>query len=330
MDSSFATLCRFSAKTILFISASCCLRVFGEVTSQIFEVYHINPLHMGPIPINMDVGDALGDLYFDLKFVLMQPLLCLDKSRQDCKNPETSAPDLVVNKLQIEVFGNFSGYATCNIGLAHDKDTFGRPCQEGKYCCICGNPWKERRGGLIPCPATVGSMNISDKLDFPPTSLCNVSVPVAAQVCWQTKLIQKLRNASKVGWWYSTVEYGYCPLHPHSPSNCTWRVRSVDKIINKTCHANSFFRTVEARDQTCFDDCGTVRNTTSECWTRCFYSTVLGVDAGKPGGAVTGIPMDDLVHAWEAPFRTDDPLLGGCPGLPTRGEDADGEEMIAI
>jgi len=45
-----------------------------------------------------------------------------------------------------------------------------------------------------------------------------------------------------------------------------------------------------------------------------FFNTVLGPDAGKAGGAVTGIPLEQLTAAWDKPFQSEDE--GGCPALP--------------
>ena len=65
------------------------------------------------------------------------------------------------------------------------------------------------------------------------------------------------------------------------------------KIVNKTCSDNTIYTTVETyagqHGSTCFQQCedsgiGPLRNTSSTCWITCFYDTVLGPKAGKPGG----------------------------------------------
>ena len=43
---------------------------------------------------------------------------------------------------------------------------------------------------------------------------------------------------------------------------------------------------------------------------------MLGPHAGTPGGAIEGMPVEDLLQAWNAPFDSDDPQLSGCPALP--------------
>ena len=40
----------------------------------------------------------------------------------------------------------------------------------------------------------------------------------------------------------------------------------------------------------------------------------LAVQAAKPSAPVTGIPLDDLVRAWESPFAT-------CPPAPAPAPD---------
>ena len=52
------------------------------------------------------------------------------------------------------------------------------------------------------------------------------------------------------------------------------------------------------------------------CRIECFESTVLGPNAGTPGGAIEGMPVADLLKAWNAPFDSENPELSGCPALP--------------
>jgi hypothetical protein len=90
-------------------------------------VYHINELSFGAVPLNMDVGDAAGDLFFDMFLVEGYPIECPEGPStppppgghhhgDDCSNPETYGASLVVNKLTLEVDSRFSGYARCNVG----------------------------------------------------------------------------------------------------------------------------------------------------------------------------------------------------------------------
>ena len=47
---------------------------------------------------------------------------------------------------------------------------------------------------------------------------------------------------------------------------------------------------------------------------RSFYDTVLGPDAGTPGGALAGMPMALLTETWAATFG-DDSAPGSCPSI---------------
>ena len=85
-------------------------------TSEVVTMYHVNPKHFGPIPINMDTADEAGDLFFELMEVLTVPLACTDPARDpsssfSCDNPEADDPSDVVNKLTVSVTGGFS---SCN------------------------------------------------------------------------------------------------------------------------------------------------------------------------------------------------------------------------
>merc|ERR1712013_428773 len=73
---------------------------------QNLTVYHLNPASAGALPVNMDTGDAPGDLYFYLGEFLL-PLECQNVSKEsrahfDCDNPERVDPNLVVTKVDLE------------------------------------------------------------------------------------------------------------------------------------------------------------------------------------------------------------------------------------
>ena len=86
----------------------------------------------------MDVGDAAGDMFFDLHNVIIEPLECPHgaSSGHGCSNPEAVAPNLMVNKLTVEMDSRFSGYAKCNIGV-NGTDGHGNVCKDDTYCCFC-------------------------------------------------------------------------------------------------------------------------------------------------------------------------------------------------
>jgi hypothetical protein len=105
-------------------------------------MYHVGPRHYGPNPADSDTADAAGDFFFEMFEVISIPLACGDPDvcpgwncPFECRNPEASDPDDVINKIVLSVDG-FSGYAMCNIG-ANGTDPFGLPCESGTYCCRC-------------------------------------------------------------------------------------------------------------------------------------------------------------------------------------------------
>ena len=98
-------------------------------------VYHVNPSRYGDNPINMNTGDARGDMYFSLKTAYL-PVQCQESSGGggggggagfsgfNCNNAETTGPDLVVTKLKLEVDNRFGQYQMCNVCL-DGKDPLG-------------------------------------------------------------------------------------------------------------------------------------------------------------------------------------------------------------
>ena len=89
--------------------------------AQNITVFHVNEHRYGAVPVNMDTGDATGDLFFDLLEVLISPLACQNQTKpphhggpDPCSNPEAVGPDLMVNKVTLEVDSRYSGYGACN------------------------------------------------------------------------------------------------------------------------------------------------------------------------------------------------------------------------
>merc|ERR1719183_2323042 len=97
-------------------------------------VFHVNEHKYGAIPVNMDTGDAVGDMFFDMLEVIAYPLVCENGTKPSkfgpnpCTNPEADGENLMVNKLTLEVDSRFSGYAPCNVGI-NGSDPFHNPCK---------------------------------------------------------------------------------------------------------------------------------------------------------------------------------------------------------
>lgn len=273
-------------------------------------IYHVNPHQLGAKPVNMDSGDAPGDMFFDFHNVIIMPLRCPHgaQSGHGCSNPEAVAPNLVVNKVNLEIDSRFSEYARCNIGV-NGTDGHGHQCKEGTYCCYCQGT---SRSETVNCNNTLGHENVKEYFGRGGKG-CKSGSP--EWECFLSNLPKKFTDQTP-GSWYSSLDQGYCGSE--NVDNCTWRVVSVEKVVQKSCHNKVFFGAVEKKGSACFKACGSDKtNSSSPCWVNCFYSTVLGADAGKPGGQVAGMPLQSLIDAWLSPFDSEDPAKGGCPGVPS-------------
>jgi len=291
---------------------SVCLAIDPNYAINI-TVYHVNEKKFGPIPRNMDTGDAAGDMFFDMLEVISTPLKCASKHHfpggpNPCTNQEAVGKDLMVNKLTLEVDSRFSGYAMCNVGV-DGKDPFGRPCPADTYCCICTSAHSYRQQ---PCNSTIGFESVYGKFSRYNSKGCHRSLfdPFPSKAdCYTGNVLSKLSSETP-GKWYSTLEQGYCGSN--STQDCTWRVVSVDKVVKRECHTAVFGATVAATAPDCFSACGKGQstNTSSPCWVDCFYKAALGPDSGKPGGAVAGMSSGALIEAWKKPFLPIE--SGGC------------------
>eukprot|EP01060_Flectonema_neradi_P038857 TRINITY_DN8298_c0_g1_i1.p1 TRINITY_DN8298_c0_g1~~TRINITY_DN8298_c0_g1_i1.p1 ORF type:complete len:265 (+),score=60.24 TRINITY_DN8298_c0_g1_i1:137-931(+) len=254
---------------------------------------------MGSWPIEMNTADVKGDIFFDVRG-MVAPMECRqDPQGHDCVNPEVESDDLVITKLILTVDETQYGqYGKCNIcvnGTDHHGDDH---CVSGEYICDCEKGYNKSH---VDCTSDVGADNITET--FAQRS-CRQGSP--NWECWQDATAHKTG-----GMWYSTTREGYCG-NPNA-TRCTWKVAEFIKVVNKTCSDNHIHSMVESHNQTCFDACGPTRNVTSDCYITCFYNTVLGPDAGVPGGQITGLPLSDLITGWDFPFNSD-----SCPGLPPK------------
>jgi len=282
--------------------------------AQNITVYHVNPKSAGAIPVNMDTGNAPGDLFFDLFEVIIYPLNCPygPKSGHQCSNPEASG-DLNVNKLTLEVDSRYSGYAKCNICI-DGNDGRGHACPSGTYFCFCatgGYPGKD-----IPCNKTVGRENLVNSFGHYHHGGCKWGESKGQ--CYEQAVFSKLNGSTLPAYWYSSQDMGACDLPGHTGDSCTWRTVSVDKVVARECHSKVFGDIVQAtQPPACLDACGSQKtNTSSPCWVDCFYKAAVGPESGRPGGKPGGMSFAELTEAWEHPFLPED--QGGCPAVKTR------------
>jgi len=295
-------------------------------------VYHVNEHKAGAIPVNMDTGNAAGDLMFDLMLVLMVPLSCNpyngSMDPRLCGNPEATGQNLVVNKLTLEVDKHYSEYAKCNVGV-NGTDQHGNACEDGQYCCYCEHqkPWTPNGSYAYTydapypeCSNRVGREDLSVHWGGSGghwIDRCNVSNYTVDQ-CFQGAAIRKLNETGSLhAFWYSSLARGYCA----SPfrEECTWDAVAVEKIVSRDCHVRVFGDAVQQSvpSSACLDACGGHKtNTSSWCWTDCFYRAALGAESGRPGGKVAGMSLGAMTAAWEKPFLPE--AHGGCPALEER------------
>jgi len=272
------------------------------------RVFHVNPITYAPAPINMDTGDALGDMYFDIRSVGI-PIECAhptEHSGHDCDNAEVVADDLVITQLVLDVAMPFGDYGRCNICINGTDHHGNNSCVDGVYWCSC-----EDYTTAAQCGPRVGAENLTEHMAH---EGCKEGDP--AWDCWRGASAKKTG-----GRWFSTTSAGYCgDGSSPPPAGCTWSVKEVVKRVNKTCSDDSIYSAVEAHAASgdCFQKCadsgtGSQRNTSSPCWISCFYTSALGPEAGKPGGAVAGMPLSDMLGAWNKPFLPESE--GGCPAV---------------
>ena len=115
-------------------------------------LYHINPLAYPAAPVNMDLGDVAGDLFFDIQQILSE-FPCHDTLPKPsyCVNKETHGQDIGVTKVVLALSEQSYGpYATCNICVNGTSPlNHSHTCTKGEYVCDCGDA----------CTAAVGYEN---------------------------------------------------------------------------------------------------------------------------------------------------------------------------
>lgn len=207
-------------------------------------VFHVNEHKFGAIPVNMNTGDAVGDLFFDMLEVLITPLTCANRSGRPshgpdpCTNPEAVGDDLMINKVTLEVDRRFSGYGACNVCI-NGTDPLGEPCATGTYHCDCFASSRHWPPLKVPCNATVGFEDVFKQFSRFIKPGCRRTLfkpqPTPAD-CYRGNFFSKL-SADEHGSWYSSLDKGDCAK---AGSACTWRVVSVDKIVKRSCHTRVF------------------------------------------------------------------------------------------
>lgn len=302
-------------------------------------VYHVHAANVSNIPMNMDTGDAPGDLFFELDQFLL-PLQCADPSyfydKFECQNPEHLSKGLVATEVHLEVDSRYTNYSGCNFCTGTDPFTR-KPCEAGTYVCDCMN-FLNPKG----CDRRfVGMETVVHEFVHDVTEECKDTLE---EVCGHVRYSkwcnlclarhQHILNKSTCsadaksycpgigfplctsdsknydcwhmnlgrktkGLWFSTFREGYCD--DESPDAfCSWKVLS-SKTIQEECVKTRLRDTVEEEGAECFEACGT-RNQSSPCWVGCFFTTVLGPQSHNSTN-VTGMALEKLTDAWSSSFQ---------------------------
>jgi len=318
--------------------------------AQSLTAYHLNPAKVGAVPINMDTGDALGDLYFYLGQFLL-PLECANASREgrahfDCDNPERVDPNLVVTKVDMQVDSRTTTYSACN--LCNGTDPFsGSPCKVGTYICDCfgHNSSCDRtklgkesiKGHFTPhitkpkCASALQKFCGSVKTDMKACPYCSYrhmkdlkEVSCTQEDLWDfcpSKWPHCSATSSEWVCWSENIPrktggYWYSTLKEglcnksSTTGSCSWKVESTRTVKDK-CLKEKLVTRVESASPGCFGPCGP-RNTTSSCWIGCFFDALLGPEARHSDSApLSGMPVAEIEKAWTDAFLPEE--QGGCP-----------------
>eukprot|EP00662_Eupelagonemidae_sp_cell21_P037322 gene37322-4517_t len=246
----------------------------------------------GAIPVNMDTGDAAGDLYFYLGEFLL-PLECAQESPGmegfDCSNPDHATPhhggcvaervgtDLVVTKVEME------------------------PCEVGSY--VCDHFSHHSSSGFDPTKARFSH------------GICQWCV-----YQHRSELQRDGCTDADLEGYGGTNGHGtrHTPYgHTCSPQSKDWECWRSNITVAETCLRDHLATKVEAQAHDCFAGCG-ARNMSSPCWIGCFFDTLLGKGARDSCSTpLNGMSVTDVVSSWTGAFLPE--ANGGCPQLPKVG-----------
>ncbi|GAB5354385.1 hypothetical protein AAMO2058_000114300 [Amorphochlora amoebiformis] len=251
------------------------------------SMYHVNPIRYHGVT-NMDLADAAGDAFFDLRGIGI-PSFCRNSTSHYglCDNPEAEGSDRVVTRVLIETENKFSDYGMCNICV--DGTALYSfpplPCTVGEYVCVCE--------GWFPFIRTKCKDELIGREEI--TVLGEVFPGAPEFFYWQANFAQRLE-----GFWYSMSERG---------ENKTWRLVEEQKRVNATCQNKALMSSIRGRNPSCFDACPQPKNMTSDCNILCSMDVLLGPSGGSEITGKGGLNGSELTLMWLDAFEA-------CPHLP--------------
>ena len=156
-------------------------------------------------------------------------------------------------------------------------------------------------------------------------------MPVTPSECRPSRQSPWYPNMGRIskllqGSWFSTPAGGQC-ANGHRPgdgSGCRWRAVALERAVNYSCVNARIGDAVIKSNPPCFSKCGDGREgfpkDPSDCWTLCFFNTILGNSTfGYPGlkAAAITTPFNNA-------FKPE--ADGGCPEVPVPQQTAAAED----
>lgn len=219
--------------------------------TQNLKVYHLNPISAGVVPVNMDTGDAQGDLYFYLGQFLL-PLECANVSNSshhssgfDCHNPERRDKSLVVTEVDLTIKADaYTTYSACNLCNGTDPFTH-EPCTLGTYVCDCFHHGGNSSGGNITCDNTkIGYENVTEQFTHQTSPKCEAALKELCPVAPGSRDEDGCNSCTRKHEFELYYKYGcskydfyyYCPSNEPDtcePWNADWNCWR-ENIVRKT------------------------------------------------------------------------------------------------
>ena len=303
----------------------------AAVTAQwrALELYDVLPADCRALDdhsfAHKDYGSAAGDAYYALR-TLIHPLLC-----PACASGGTGDAALCVRYNGIAVGTCFSESATPGpqvarriivevpeplafgeYGACNPREGTNSSAEMCEYDCVAASAG----AGVSP---GIGAQRLTE------ARICNDAIGrnISSEPQPHRDAIRALQYDYHTcrrldGWWYS--------VGSADGAGTLWRSPRLVKAIDSACQMEVMHRQIQnARGTSCFDACSATPanatasttgayDTTTPCYTRCFYQTLLG-DHGDTNGFVAsagGMSSEEISAAWlqgfdECPDYADPP-----------------------
>ena len=280
-----------------------------------------------------DYGDAPGDAYYAMRS-LLPPLLC-----ETCHNTEPTPDSLCVRYNGISVGTCFSEQATPGVQVARKIQVEVPDRHEFGPYGACNPPEDATPGTMEMCEygcsaaSAIANQSIADgigreRLIAHEANICSEAIgrSIVGEPNQTSDAIRALHydyNLCRLldGNWYSLGHERF--------AGQLWRNPRLVKAVDADCLMSTLHRTVrDAGGTGCFDSCPDavnvhgVYNTSSLCYIRCFYETLLGPNADSSSYAGGGMGATAITRAWLAGFEE-------CPEYDTGDAERDEAERAA-